>query len=51
MDKLAQSLEAARMQLQVGEALRNGERKDYKPMYAQNDDIARKTAGGKIGPE
>lgn len=48
-DKLAQYLEAARVQLQIGEALGYGERKDYKPMYAQIDDIARKTAGGKTG--
>lgn len=48
-DKLTQYLDGARVQLQIGEALGYGERRDYRPMYAQIDDIARKSAGGRTG--
>lgn len=47
--KLAQSIQAAREQLQLGELLGYGAKKDYKPMYQQLDEIERKSAGGKSG--
>ncbi|NHZ79773.1 ubiquinol-cytochrome c reductase iron-sulfur subunit [Massilia sp. CCM 8695] len=48
-DKLAQSIAAARDQLNIAELLGYGDKKDYKPMYQQIDDIEKKTAGGKWG--
>lgn len=49
-DKLAQHLQAAREQLQMGELLGYGDRKAYKPMYQQLDEIEKKMAGGRSGP-
>lgn len=48
-DKLAQSIAAARDQLKIAELLGYGDKKDYKPMYQQIDDLDKKTAGGKWG--
>lgn len=48
-DSLARSIQAAREQLQLGELLGYGAKKDYRPMYQQIDDIEKKTAGGKSG--
>lgn len=48
-DKLAQAIQAAREQLQMAEVLGYGAKKDYRPMYQQIDEIARKSAGGKSG--
>jgi hypothetical protein len=47
--RLSQNLAAAREQLQIGELLGYGEQKDLRPMYAQLDDIEKKSAGGKSG--
>lgn len=46
---LAQHLGAAREQLQMGELLGYGVRKDYRTMYQQIDEIERKSSGGKSG--
>ncbi|MDQ1832117.1 YfdX family protein [Massilia scottii] len=48
-DKLAQSVAAARDQLKIAELLGYGDKKDYKPMYQQIDELDKKTAGGKSG--
>ncbi|ATQ77731.1 hypothetical protein CR152_26920 [Massilia violaceinigra] len=48
-DKLAQSIAAARDQLKIAELLGYGDKKDYKPMYQQIDELEKKTAGGKSG--
>lgn len=48
-DKLAQAITAAREQLQIAESLGYGDKKDYKPMYQQIDELEKKTAGGKSG--
>ncbi|RSZ59828.1 YfdX family protein [Massilia atriviolacea] len=48
-DRLAQNIAAARAQLQIAEALGYGDKKDYKPMYQQIDELEKKTAGGKSG--
>ncbi|HEX8609906.1 MAG TPA: YfdX family protein [Telluria sp.] len=48
-DKLAQHIAAAREQLQIAESLGYGDKKDYKPMYQQIEELQKKTAGGKSG--
>ncbi|NHZ37845.1 YfdX family protein [Massilia rubra] len=48
-DKLAQNIAAAREQLKIAELLGYGDKKDYKPMYQQIDELDKKTAGGKSG--
>ncbi|MDQ1924822.1 YfdX family protein [Massilia pseudoviolaceinigra] len=48
-DRLAQSIAAARDQLKIAELLGYGDKKDYKPMYQQIDELEKKTAGGKSG--
>ncbi|WP_166869934.1 YfdX family protein [Massilia mucilaginosa] len=47
--KLAQSIAAARDPLRIAELLGYGDKKDYKPMYQQLDELEKKTAGGKSG--
>ena len=42
-------VENARQQLELGETLGYGTKADYKPLYAQLDDIQTKTGGGKSG--
>lgn len=48
-DKLAQHLQAAREQLQQADMLGYGDKKDFKPIYQQIDQIAKNTEGGKSG--
>lgn len=48
-DKLANTLQGAREQLQMAELLGYGKKKDYKPMYEQISEIETKSAGGKSG--
>ena len=48
-DKLANQLQAAREQLQIAELLGYGQKKDYKPMYEQINEIEHKSSGGKSG--
>lgn len=48
-DKLAQHLAGAREQLRIAELLGYGDKKDYKPMLQQIDELEKKTAGGKSG--
>ena len=40
-------IEASRQQIQLAEALGYGNKDSYKPLYAQLDDIKKKTEGGK----
>jgi len=47
--KLHDLVEDARQQLELGETLGYGLPEDYKPLYAQLDDIQGKTEGGKSG--
>lgn len=47
--KLHDLVEAARLELQLGEALGYGTKEDYKLQYTQLDEIQKKTAGGKSG--
>ena len=47
--KLHDLVENARQQLELGETLGYGIPEDYKPLYAQLDDIQSKTEGGKSG--
>ena len=47
--KIAKSIQGAREQLQMAELLGYGNKKDYKPMYQQLDEIAKKSADGKSG--
>jgi hypothetical protein len=47
--KLHDQVEAARNELKLGEVLGYGTTDDYKPLYAQLDDIQKKTEGGKSG--
>lgn len=47
--KLRDLVESARHELQLAEAMGYGDRSDYKPLYAQLDDIQNKTEGGKSG--
>lgn len=47
--KLHDLVENARQQLELGETLGYGVPEDYKPLYAQLDEIQRKTEGGKSG--
>ena len=46
---LERLLKSARVQLQLAEALGYGNRKLFKPLYKEIDEIERKTAGGKGG--
>ena len=48
-DKLTTNLQGAREQLELAELLGYGTKQDYKPMYAQLDEIAKKSAAGKDG--
>lgn len=48
-DKLAKNIQGAREQLELGEMLGYGTKKDYKPIYEQLDEISKKSAGGKNG--
>jgi hypothetical protein len=47
--KLHDLVEAARLELQLGEALGYGTKEDYKPLYTELDEIQKKTADGKSG--
>jgi hypothetical protein len=47
--RLTQHIQAAREQLQLGDLLGYGARKDYKPMYQEIDELETKSAGGKWG--
>lgn len=47
--RLHSLIEAARLQLQLGEALGYGNAASYKPLYSQLDDLQKKTEGGKSG--
>jgi hypothetical protein len=47
--KLHDLVEGARHELQLGEVLGYGTKNDYKPLYAQLDEIQKKTEGGKSG--
>lgn len=47
--KLHDLIEAARHEIQLAETLGYGTRDDYKPLYAQLDDVQKKTEGGKSG--
>ena len=47
--KLKELMESSRHELQLGEALGYGNKTDYKPLYAQLDEIQTKTEGGKSG--
>jgi hypothetical protein len=47
--KLRSLIDEARTQLQFAEALGYGVRDSYKPLYAQLDDIQKKTKGGQSG--
>ena len=47
--KLKDLVESARRELQLGEALGYGNKNDYQPLYAQLDEIQKKTEGGKSG--
>ncbi|NIA00610.1 hypothetical protein [Massilia sp. CCM 8734] len=47
--RLTQNIGAAREQLKIAELLGYGDKKDYKPMYQQIDELDKKTAGGKSG--
>lgn len=48
-DKFARNIQGARDQLEMAELLGYGNKKDYKPMYEQLDEIANKTANGNSG--
>ena len=48
-DKLADQLQGAREQLQVAELLGYGQKRDFKPMYEQINEIEHKSSGGKSG--
>jgi hypothetical protein len=47
--KLHDLVETARQQIELSETLGYGTRQDYKPLYAQLDEIQSKTEGGKSG--
>ena len=47
--KIAKSIQGAREQLEMAELLGYGNKKDYKPMYQQLDNIAKKSSDGKSG--
>jgi hypothetical protein len=42
-------IEATRTEIQLAEALGYGTKDDYKPLYAQLDDIQKKAEGGQSG--
>jgi len=46
-DKIAKYVQSSREQLEMAELLGYGNRKDYKPMYEQLDEIAKKSGDGK----
>lgn len=46
---LNEAMQAAREQLTIGELLGYGQKKDYKPMYQQIDEIEKKSSDGKSG--
>jgi hypothetical protein len=48
-DDLANDLKEARNQLKIAELLGYGDKKAYKPMYDQLEEIEKKSAGGKSG--
>ncbi len=48
-NELANNLAAARSQLEMAQLLGYGEKKDYRPLYAQLDEIRAKTKNGKSG--
>ena len=48
-DRLSKNIQAAREQLELGEVLGYGNKKEYKPIYQQLDEISKKTTGGKTG--
>jgi len=48
-EDLTNDLKEARNQLKIAELLGYGDKKAYKPMYDQLDEIEQKTAGGKSG--
>lgn len=48
-DDLANDLKEARNQLKIAELLGYGDKKAYKPMYDQLDEIEKESAGGKSG--
>jgi hypothetical protein len=47
--KLRSLIDATRQELQLAEALGYGTKDSYKPLYAQLDEIQRKTEGGQLG--
>jgi hypothetical protein len=47
--KLRSLLDATRHEIQLAEALGYGTKDNYKPLYAQLDEIQRKTEGGQLG--
>jgi hypothetical protein len=48
-NRLRNLIEGARSQIQLAEALGYGSSRDYKPLYAEVDEVEKETAGGKSG--